>query len=191
MEVIHIEIYNKYPIPQLDCNYGSDRVTEVRDDIKPLKIRQPEGPSFQINGHHLSRQKWSLVIGFTMRQGLSLHHVTYDNRAVLYRAALSEMVVPYGDPAEQQARKNVFDCGEYGLGCCTNSLELGCDCLGHIKYFDGNMYTSRGELLVLRNTVCLHEEDVGILWKHIDRRLKNPEVTIETIITAFSSILID
>lgn len=24
-----------------------------------------------------------------------------------------------------------------GFGFCANSLTLGCDCLGHIKYFDG------------------------------------------------------
>jgi primary-amine oxidase len=176
MEVIRIEIYNHYPIPYITCNYAADRMEKPRDDIRPLEIHQPEGPSFQINGHQVSWQKWSFVLGFTMRQGLVLHHLTYDNRSVLYRAALSEMVVPYGDPAEQQARKNAFDCGEYGLGCCTNSLELGCDCLGHIKYFDGNMCTSRGELLVIKNAVCLHEEDAGILWKHTDRRLNNPEV---------------
>ncbi|CAF1141809.1 unnamed protein product [Adineta ricciae] len=176
MEVIRVEVYNKFPIPSKGFNYSSDRVTETRDDIKPLEILQPEGPSFQVDGYQVSWQKWSFVIGFTMRQGLILHHLTYDHRSILYRAALSEMVVPYGDPAEQQARKNAFDCGEYGIGCCTNSLELGCDCLGHIKYFDGNMCTSRGELLVIKNAVCLHEEDAGILWKHTDRRLNNPEV---------------
>ncbi|CAF1000630.1 unnamed protein product [Adineta steineri] len=176
MEVIRVERYNHHPLPRTDFNYGSDRMLNLRNDIQPLEIIQPDGPSFQINGNQVSWQKWSFVIGFTMRQGLVLHHLTYDNRSVLYRAALSEMVVPYGDPSEQQARKNAFDCGEYGLGCCTNSLELGCDCVGHIKYFDGNMCTSRGELLVIKNAVCLHEEDAGILWKHTDRRLNTPEV---------------
>jgi primary-amine oxidase len=86
------------------------------------------------------------------------------------------MVVPYGDPAPQQARKNAFDAGEYGLGMCANSLELGCDCLGLIKYFDGHLCTSRGEPLTIKNAVCMHEEDYGILWKHTDRRLNVPEV---------------
>ncbi|CAF4160749.1 unnamed protein product, partial [Adineta steineri] len=176
MKVIRVERYNHHPLPFTDFNYGSDRILNLRNDIQPLEIIQPDGPSFQINGNQVSWQKWSFVIGFTMRQGLVLHHLTYDNRSVLYRAALSEMVVPYGDPSEQQARKNAFDCGEYGLGCCTNSLELGCDCVGHIKYFDGNMCTSRGELLIIKNAVCLHEEDAGILWKHTDRRLNTPEV---------------
>jgi primary-amine oxidase len=95
---------------------------------------------------------------------------------VLYRGSLSEMVVPYGDPAPQQARKNAFDAGEYGLGYCANSLELGCDCLGCIRYFDGHLCTSRGEPLTIKNAVCMHEEDYGILWKHTDRRLNAPEV---------------
>ncbi|CAM2705428.1 unnamed protein product [Rotaria socialis] len=176
MEVIRIDQYKHYPLPPLNCNYSSDRVTDTRQDIRPLEIIQPEGPSFQVNGNQVSWQKWFFVIGFTIRQGLVLHNITYDNRSVLYRAALSEMVVPYGDPAEQQARKNAFDCGEYGIGSCTNSLELGCDCLGHIKYFDGNIFASRGELLVIKNAICLHEEDYSILWKHTDRRFKKPEV---------------
>src|SRR5262249_1193906 len=59
---------------------------------------------------------------------------------------------------------------------CANSLELGCDCLGLIKYFDGHLCTSRGEPLTIKNAVCMHEEDFGILWKHTDRRLNTPEV---------------
>jgi Cu2+-containing amine oxidase len=34
--------------------------------------------------------------------------------------------------------------GDYGLGYCSNSLELGCDCLGTIKYFDADMINSKG-----------------------------------------------
>lgn len=32
-----------------------------------------------------------------------------------------------------------------GLGFCANSLELGCDCVGNIFYFDAVMNDSRGE----------------------------------------------
>jgi primary-amine oxidase len=81
------------------------------------------------------------------------------------------MVVPYGDPGPTQVRKNAFDVGEYGMGACANSLELGCDCLGLIHYFDADLCTSRGELLTIKNAICMHEEDYGILWKHTDRRL--------------------
>ena len=87
------------------------------------------------------------------------------------------MVVPYGDPAPTQCRKNAFDVGEYGMGMCANSLELGCDCLGLIHYFDAHLCDSRGEPLTIKNAICMHEEDFGILWKHTDRRLPDaPEV---------------
>ena len=79
-------------------------------------------------------------------------------------------MVPYGDPSPQQARKNAFDVGEYGIGMCTNSLVLGCDCVGFIQYLDGHLTTSRGDVLTIPNAICIHEEDYGILWKHTDRR---------------------
>jgi primary-amine oxidase len=181
MRVLRVEEYGHWQLPPQQCNYAADRVTQFRTDVKPLEINQPEGPSFQVEGYQVRWQKWSFVIGFNAREGLTLHNLCYEDegkkRSILYRASLSEMVVPYGDPAPQQARKNAFDAGEYGLGMCANSLELGCDCLGLIKYFDGHLCTSRGEPLTIKNAVCMHEEDYGILWKHTDRRLPDrPEV---------------
>jgi primary-amine oxidase len=60
---------------------------------------------------------------------------------------------------------------EYGLGKLANSLTLGCDCVGEIKYFDGVMTTLSGTPHVIKNAVCLHEEDDSILSKHSDWRL--------------------
>ena len=51
-------------------------------------------------------QNWNFVIGFNAREGLTLHHLRYDDggrdRSILYRASLTEMVVPYGDPGPTQ-----------------------------------------------------------------------------------------
>jgi primary-amine oxidase len=184
MEVIRVEEYltpqgAAYPLPPAQGNYAASRMaaSEFRTGIKPLEITQPEGPSFSVNGNEVDWQNWKLVVGFNAREGLTLHHVRYGDRPIMYRASLSEMVVPYGDPSPSQARKNAFDVGEYGVGYCTNSLELGCDCLGHIHYFDGHLCTSKGEALTIKNAVCMHEEDFGINWKHTDRRLPDtPEV---------------
>jgi primary-amine oxidase len=180
MKVIRVEEYGHWPLPPQAGNYAADRVAHLRADIKPLELNQAEGPSFEVEGYQVRWQNWSFVIGFSAREGLTLHHLCYQDqgkkRSILYRASLSEMVVPYGDPAPQQARKNAFDAGEYGLGMCANSLELGCDCLGWIRYFDGHLCTSHGEPLTIKNAVCMHEEDYGILWKHTDRRLNTPEV---------------
>lgn len=180
MKVIRVEEYGHWPIPPVTANYGADRVPNQRRDIKPLDIAQPEGPSFAVDGNQVKWQNWSFVIGFNAREGLTLHQLKYNDRgkdrSILYRASLTEMVVPYGDPGPTQYRKNAFDVGEYGMGMCANSLTLGCDCLGHIRYFDAHLCTSRGEPLTIKNAICMHEEDFGILWKHTDRRLDVPEV---------------
>lgn len=180
MEVIRIDEHGEWPVPKASANYAADRMTRFRDGIRPLEITQPEGPSFQVSGYQVTWQNWSFVVGFNAREGLTLHHLRYQDqgrdRSILYRASLTEMVVPYGDPGPTQRRKNAFDVGEYGMGACANSLQLGCDCLGHIHYFDAHLVTSRGEPLVVKNAICMHEEDFGILWKHTDRRLDTPEV---------------
>lgn len=181
MQVIRVEEYGSWPLPTASSNYAADRVPDQRRDIQALTITQPDGPSFTVHGREVSWQKWKFVIGFNAREGLTLHHLRYHDqgrdRSILYRASLNEMVVPYGDPGPTQARKNAFDVGEYGMGMCANSLVLGCDCLGHIRYFDADLVTSRGEPLTIKNAICMHEEDYGILWKHTDRRLPDaPEV---------------
>ncbi|MBM4005763.1 MAG: primary-amine oxidase [Planctomycetes bacterium] len=181
MKVVRIEEYGEWPLPPGNCNYAAERVPNQRRDIKPLEITQPDGPSFTVDGYQVSWQNWKFVIGFNAREGLTLHHLRYhdggQDRSILYRASLTEMVVPYGDPAPSQRRKNAFDVGEYGMGMCANSLRLGCDCLGQIRYFDAHMCDSRGRPLTIPNAICMHEEDYGILWKHTDRRLADkPEV---------------
>ena len=49
-----------------------------------------------------------------------------------------------------------------------NSLTLGCDCLGEIRYFDDVFADERGKPRTRANAICMHEEDYGILWKHVD-----------------------
>ncbi len=90
-------------------------------------------------------------------------------RPVIYRASIAEMVVPVRATRHRSGTGiNYFDQGEYMFGRYTNSLELGCDCLGEITYFDVTIADEHGEPRVIKNAICLHEEDYGVLWKHID-----------------------
>jgi primary-amine oxidase len=178
--VAKVEDYGVVPVPQMPGNYTPETLGALRTDLRPVEIAQPDGPSFQIDGYEVRWQKWRFRIGYTPREGLVLHTVGYEDagrlRPIMHRASVSEMVVPYGDPAPVHARKNAFDAGEYNIGTLANSLELGCDCLGEIRYFDATMADSRGEPYTIRNAVCLHEEDYGLLWKHMDFRTERTEV---------------
>jgi primary-amine oxidase len=180
MEVIRIEEYGIVPLPPESGNWAREYIPNPRQDLKPVDIVQPQGPSFTVEGNQVQWQKWKFRVAFTSREGLVLHTISYDDdgveRPVLYRASICEMVVPYGDPREQYYRKNAFDIGEYGLGTLANSLALGCDCLGVIHYFDFPLVDSHGKVTPLKNAVCLHEEDFGILWKHTDWRTGQSEV---------------
>ena len=142
--------------------------TPVSTTLKPIEISQPEGPSFTVDGGVVSWEGWTFRVGFDAREGLTLHQVSMGGRSVMYRASIAEMVVPYGDPSPVRFWQNYFDTGEYLYGRYANSLELGCDCLGEIHYFDATLADERGEPKTIRNGICLHEEDYGILWKHTD-----------------------
>ena len=86
--------------------------------------------------------------GFNYREGLVLHTVGYDDdgrrRSIAHRLSFAEMVVPYRDPTADHYRRTAFDIGEWGLGFMTTSLELGCDCLGEIRYLDAVLHDTRG-----------------------------------------------
>ncbi len=180
MEVVRVDDYGLTPLPPEAGNYSAEFVGKFRNNLRPLEITQPDGPSFQVDGWSVAWQRWRLRVGFTPREGLVIHTVGYEDqgrvRPILYRAALSDMVVPYGDPSKDHYRKNAFDAGEYGIGSLTNSLTLGCDCLGEIYYFDAVLNNGKGEPFVIPNAVCMHEEDYGILWKHTDWRIGQTEV---------------
>ena len=176
MKVIRVDDFGAVPIPQQPGNYLPKDVGQLRTDLKPIEITQPEGPSFSVEGHKVRWQKWEFRVGFSPREGLILHHIFYDGRPLFRSVRLAEMVVPYGDPSPSHGRQNAFDVGEYGVGWLANSLELGCDCLGVIHYFDAYMTENDGSVRTLANAVCMHEEDDGILWKHWNYRTGHTEV---------------
>ena len=168
------------PVPRQPSNYGRRFQDTWRTELRPIEVVQPEGPSFTVEGWDVSWGGWRFSVGFTPREGLVLHDVSIRygdaQRPVLRRAALAEMVVPYGSPHGAHVRKNAFDCEEYGIGVLANSLELGCDCLGAIHYFDVAVNRIDGSAQVIRQAICMHEEDTGIQWKHTDFRTGDVEV---------------
>lgn len=175
-EVIRVDDRPGPAVPMTEVNYDSKFVTETQPLLKPLHVVQPEGVNFKLDGHRLAWDRWALSIGFNAREGLTLHDIRFDGRPLVNRASLVEMVVPYGSPDRGHYRKNVFDIGEYGLGKLTNSLKLGCDCLGVIQYLDVHMNTMKGDIFSIEKAICIHEEDDGILWKHWDFRTERTQI---------------
>jgi len=176
-EIIQLEDRDPVPLPPGDGEYRAERL-ELRDDVKPIHVHQPEGPSFEVDGYRVCWQKWELQVGFSSREGLVLHDIGYRDggelRSILRRASIAEMVVPYGDP--DRFYQSPLDIGELNVGTMTNSLTLGCDCLGAIHYFDVATVAADGSAVTIPQAICMHEEDDGILWKHTDFRTGTVEV---------------
>jgi primary-amine oxidase len=178
MELLQVEDSGNVEIPEVMGEYVPRHIPERiraasrREPLKPLHVTQPDGPSFTLDGNLLTWQNWSLRIGFNYREGMTLHTVRYQDgersRSVAHRMSFAEMVVPYRDSSADHYRRTAFDIGEWGLGFMTTSLELGCDCLGEIRYLDAVLHDSSGEPYTIANAVCIHEEDDAVLWKHVD-----------------------
>lgn len=158
-------------------------------EVKPLIVTQPEGPSFSVDGSKITWQGWEFRVATSAREGFAVYDGWFKGRQVFYRVSLSEMTVPYGDPRAPYHRKQAFDLGDCGFGVNGNLLRLGCDCLGVIKYLDGVHINGEGKARVLPSTVCLHEQDNGILYKHLNYRTeaavvaRKREFVVQTIAT--------
>jgi primary-amine oxidase len=160
------------PVPPQTADLDERAIGALREAPKPLQHVQPRGPSFTVSGHEVRWQKWRFRFSVHPREGLVLHMVSYEDqgrvRPILYRASLSEMLVPYADPASSWSFRNAFDEGEYGLGRLTDSLELGTDAPRHARFSDAVFADDLGKPMTVPRAVAIYERDGGILWKHFE-----------------------
>ena len=180
LEVLRVEDFGVLPVPPDPGDYTTQQMGAMRTPLAALEISQPGGPGFTVDGHAVSWQNWSFRVGFTPREGLVLHTLAFRDgdvaRSIVYRASLSELVVPYAETLGDHFRNHSFDMGEGGLGNGVNSLKLGCDCVGEIHYFDVHLVDAQGDVVRKSNAICMHEEDYGVLWKHTDAASQTAEV---------------
>lgn len=70
-----------------------------------------------------------------------------------------------------------------------NNLKLGCDCLGSIYYLSAVLSDDKGGVTEMPNVICIHEQDNGIGWKHVNYRTgrgvvtRSRELVLQSIIT--------
>ena len=140
--------------------------------LKPLRITQPVGKTFEIHGHEVRWLNWRFRFGMTPREGLVLYQAGYEDhgtiRPVLFRGSLSEMFVPYGDPSPIFYYNDSYDEGDGGMGRTAHALQPGVDCPENAVFFDAVFGDDRGRPFRIPNAVGLYERDGGILWKHVD-----------------------
>lgn len=156
------------PLTKASGDFDEKAVPPARAGLKPLVIAQPEGTSFTVDGSEVRWQGWSFRWALHPREGPVLYQVAFMGRPVLYRASLSEMLVPYGDTDATWSFRNAFDEGEYGIGRMAGPLIPGADAPANAVYFDPTFSDDLGHAYKAEKAVALYERDGGILWKHND-----------------------
>ena len=97
--------------------------------------------------------------------------VTYtdgdERRSVLYQANLSEIFVPYMDPAFNWYARNFIDAGEYSSGGLTKPLLQGLDCPDYAVYLSGLIAGDNGRPIEVPRMIGLFERETGeVSWRH-------------------------
>ena len=140
--------------------------------LKPLSTVQPEGPSFKIDGNEIRWEHWRFRYGFNAREGLVLYLVRYEDagreRSILYRASVSEMLVPYGEPSQTWFWRNPIDESEYGLGRCAAPLLPARNTAEYATLLEVPMANENGAGEVWPEMLDLYERESDTLWTHFD-----------------------
>ena len=177
-EVIQVLDSGVAPIPEDNHNFDEETVAAkhgLRAELKPIRITQPDGRNFTLNGHFVEWDKWRFHLRFERRSGTVVSLVTYDGRSVLYQGSLSEVFVPYQDPGQNWYYRTYMDAGEFGMGMLASPLALGLDVPENAVLLDAVISAAIPDPeipvipLPLDNVVGVFERVTGNpLWRHFE-----------------------
>lgn len=171
-EVLDVIDLGVVPKPTDRPSLDYDQSIGYRPAMKPVTIETPEGSNISIDGSVVSWDNWRFHLRTDQRVGPVVSLITYDDqgerRPVAYQIAVSEMFVPYMDPAETWSWKAYMDAGEYGFGLLSSALQRGADCPASAHYLDQVLADDNGNPFVLQDSVCIFERPLGSpLWRHV------------------------
>lgn len=157
------------PMTKANADYDAAAIGPTREVRGPMRIDQPAGPGFRIEGHIVEWQKWRFHLRADQRVGTIISTVTYADgkrRQVMYEGHLSEMFVPYMDPSFAWVRRTFFDAGE-NAGTFLKALLPGADCPDSAVYIDAFYAGDDGRPNNAPNSICIFEREAGeMAWRH-------------------------
>ena len=175
-EVIDGEIV---PVAKANFDYDQASLKPLQAAAKLLQIKQPQGVTFKLNKNEVTWQNWKFRYLMHPREGLTLYQVSYldkgKERPILYRAGLSEMVVPYADTSPSWVVRSAFDVGEYRFGWLSTTLAKGKDVPENAVLLDALFADDAGKPSVSKDLIAIYEKDAGILWRHYDSNTETYE----------------
>ena len=172
-ELVRLIDTGPVPIPEAPADLDETSVGNLRVPPHAISIVQPQGPSFQVDGHVVSWQKWQFHFRIDPRVGPVVSLVRYnddgDMRSILYQGSLSEIFIPYMDPEVDWYFRTYLDAGENSVGRLAVVLRPGLDCPTNALFFNAVFTHDSGESYTQENAACLFERYRGdIAWRHYE-----------------------
>ena len=159
------------PVSKAAADYGPKSVPSSRQPLKPIVVQEPDGPDFGVKGSAVDWDNWRFRMRMDPRLGIVVSMVSFRDagrdRSILYEGHLSEIFVPYMDPAPGWYFRSYMDAGEYGAGKLASTLIPGSDCPADSYFFDDWIADERGVPQQRKRIACLFERRDGeIAWRH-------------------------
>src|SRR5262245_61089798 len=136
-----------------------------------LSVSQPNGPSFSLRGRESLWDRWRIHVGVHPRRGIEIYDVSIvdgkETRPVLYRAGLSELMTPYGDP--EYVSWFPRDAGDYGMSLYSAtraSAIVATDAPANATFVPAVFTDPKGRPVTVPRVVAIYERDGGVLWRH-------------------------
>jgi Cu2+-containing amine oxidase len=172
--VVRVDDLSSVPVPDEESERESwrplPRASTAESPSPAWSAAAWSGAAPRVDGHAVSWRRWRFRVALRPREGLVLYAVGFDDgtrvRSVMYRASLSEMVVPYGDPGGGWYFRNSFDAGELGLGADVSPMQAGVDCPREAALLDGTVADRSGAPRRVPRGIAIYERDGGLSWKH-------------------------
>jgi primary-amine oxidase len=160
------------PVSQAPADY-LELPTAALPGTTPISISQPLGPSFQIKGGGVSWQNWRFHFRLDPRVGAVVNLAGIQDgerfRSVLYEGSLSELYVPYMDPANGWATRVFIDAGEFYSRGVLKPLRPEVDCPSNAVYVAGLVTDEHGFPVLHSRLACLFESYSGDpAWRHFE-----------------------
>lgn len=154
-------------------DFDAEAIGPTRDAGNPVRMVQPRGATYTLNGQEVSWLNWKFQFRVDPRRGVVLSTVRYTDggrdRSIMYQGSLSELFVPYMDPGEPWNYQGFFDLGTYPawFGGIASSLDPGVECPDFATYFSAWVVTSKGRPRERVRAACLFERSAGdVAWRH-------------------------
>lgn len=164
-----VDVYLTGDDARNDATADYDEASVDVKKSKPVSIVSPQGNNYSFEDGLIQWGDWKFHLRLDKRLGPIISLATFKGQSVAYQLSLSEMFVPYMDPALDWSYRSYMDVGEYGFGFLSTPLTPGADIPGNATTFSTPIAMDDGMPVMLPDVLGLFERNTGRpIWRHAE-----------------------